>query len=201
MLPVHDLDVPASERRFHTTSGRVSLDLVATIGERWHRRFERLRGPDDLDRWLDAVELSAAEAADTDDLAAMRRLRGAVEVLAIAAMTGDAYPAEPVEVVNADARGPEPWPQLVDATATTVVPSHAATRAAIARDAIVLLGGDEARRIRECAADGCALLFLDASRPGNRRWCSMGACGNRHKVARHRARQASGAHVRSRTPE
>ena len=41
-------------------------------------------------------------------------------------------------------------------------------------------------RIRKCAADDCVLHFVDVSRGGDRRWCSMAACGNRSKVRRHR---------------
>jgi predicted RNA-binding Zn ribbon-like protein len=41
-------------------------------------------------------------------------------------------------------------------------------------------------RVRECPGeDGCGWLFLDASRNGGRRWCSMQVCGNRAKVRRH----------------
>lgn len=37
-------------------------------------------------------------------------------------------------------------------------------------------------RVRSCAADGCGWMFLDDSRGGNRRWCSMRTCGNRAKA-------------------
>ncbi|WP_433574513.1 CGNR zinc finger domain-containing protein [Nocardia brasiliensis] len=39
-------------------------------------------------------------------------------------------------------------------------------------------------RLRSCPR--CAWLFLDTSRGGKRRWCSMQVCGNREKVSRHR---------------
>ncbi|MFC6486625.1 CGNR zinc finger domain-containing protein [Nitratireductor sp. GCM10026969] len=39
-------------------------------------------------------------------------------------------------------------------------------------------------RLRECPR--CGWLFLDTSRGGKRRWCSMRTCGNREKVSRHR---------------
>jgi len=38
-------------------------------------------------------------------------------------------------------------------------------------------------RIRSCS--GCRWLFVDRSRPGRRKWCSMKDCGNRAKVHRH----------------
>ena len=43
-------------------------------------------------------------------------------------------------------------------------------------------------RFRECAAPDCGTLFLDVSKTGRRRWCSMANCGNRNKVQRFRAR-------------
>jgi predicted RNA-binding Zn ribbon-like protein len=52
-----------------------------------------------------------------------------------------------------------------------------------------LLISDNLERVRECAADDCAWLFLDQSRNRSRRWCDMTVCGNRDKVQRHRARQ------------
>ena len=61
--------------------------------------------------------------------------------------------------------------------------------ATIARDAIELFTGPYADRVRECAGDNCALIFVDTSRPGSRRWCSMERCGNRHKVRAHRSRE------------
>ncbi|WP_255592592.1 CGNR zinc finger domain-containing protein [Bordetella sp. BOR01] len=46
-------------------------------------------------------------------------------------------------------------------------------------------------RLHEC--EGCTWLFLDTSRGGRRRWCSMATCGNRAKARRHyQARQAAG---------
>jgi predicted RNA-binding Zn ribbon-like protein len=43
--------------------------------------------------------------------------------------------------------------------------------------------------IRKCEAHDCTLLFLDATKSGRRRWCSMAVCGNRMKVAAFRARK------------
>jgi predicted RNA-binding Zn ribbon-like protein len=58
----------------------------------------------------------------------------------------------------------------------------------IARDAIDLLAGPYAGRIRECAHPDCSRLFLDVSHAGRRRWCGMTACGNRSKSAAYRRR-------------
>jgi predicted RNA-binding Zn ribbon-like protein len=40
-------------------------------------------------------------------------------------------------------------------------------------------------RVRLCANEKCVWLFLDDSKGGTRRWCSMSACGNRAKAHRH----------------
>ena len=58
----------------------------------------------------------------------------------------------------------------------------------LARELIDLLDGPLAGRIRTCDADNCHLVFVDTSRSGARRWCSMERCGNRQKVRAFRAR-------------
>jgi predicted RNA-binding Zn ribbon-like protein len=55
-----------------------------------------------------------------------------------------------------------------------------------------LLTGPQLARVRECANDKCLWLFLDESKNGSRRWCSMTACGNRAKAHRHYARLKGG---------
>lgn len=44
--------------------------------------------------------------------------------------------------------------------------------------------------LRACANERCRWLFLDDSKGGTRRWCSMSTCGNRAKVHRHAQRRA-----------
>lgn len=43
-------------------------------------------------------------------------------------------------------------------------------------------------RFRQCAAPTCSGVFIDTTRPGRRRYCMPGICGNRVNVANHRAR-------------
>jgi len=59
--------------------------------------------------------------------------------------------------------------------------------APLAHSAATLFARVEHTRIRKCAQ--CVLHFLDTSKKGTRRWCSMQLCGNRHKVAAYAARQ------------
>jgi predicted RNA-binding Zn ribbon-like protein len=48
-----------------------------------------------------------------------------------------------------------------------------------------LLAGGKLDKVKRCANPECGWLFLDDSRAGKRRWCSMSACGNRAKARRH----------------
>lgn len=48
-----------------------------------------------------------------------------------------------------------------------------------------LLTGAKLDKVKRCANPECGWLFLDDSRAGKRRWCSMTACGNRAKARRH----------------
>ncbi len=61
-----------------------------------------------------------------------------------------------------------------------------------------LLVSAAVRRTRKCAADDCGVIFVDDSRAGLRRWCSMAACGNRHKVRQFRSTRRRSVRTRSR---
>jgi predicted RNA-binding Zn ribbon-like protein len=54
----------------------------------------------------------------------------------------------------------------------------------IAKSAADLLTSGKLGRVRECAneEDGCGFVFIDTTKSGTRRWCSMDTCGNRTKV-------------------
>ena len=45
--------------------------------------------------------------------------------------------------------------------------------------------------VKHCEGPSCVLHFLDTTRGGRRRWCSMAVCGNRAKQAAHRDRAAA----------
>jgi predicted RNA-binding Zn ribbon-like protein len=62
----------------------------------------------------------------------------------------------------------------------------------VAHSAAEILSSGAHGRIHECEGDGCGWLFLDTSKAGRRRWCSMAVCGNRAKAQRHRARAKDG---------
>lgn len=59
----------------------------------------------------------------------------------------------------------------------------------VATALVQLLVQGDVRQIRQCEAHDCTLRFLDVTKSGRRRWCSMAVCGNRMKVAAFRARK------------
>jgi predicted RNA-binding Zn ribbon-like protein len=60
--------------------------------------------------------------------------------------------------------------------------------APVALIAAELLSTVDFRRVRRCGEQTCVHWFLDTTRPGRRRWCSMATCGNRLKVKSYRQR-------------
>ena len=54
--------------------------------------------------------------------------------------------------------------------------------------AVDLLRDHPAGRLKECPS--CGFLFLDATRNGSRRWCSMEDCGTEEKMRRYVAKRA-----------
>lgn len=189
-----DAQVDPQQLAYHFLAGRPCLDLVATIGERWRRAIERLRGPADLARWAVAAGfVDRAPRVTRHDLDTARRLRGAIARVTMAWGCGEPLDADDVATINAVAAAPDLAPSMTAtgrreaATAGTI----RAVLSAVARDAIDLVAAGDPQRLRECAAADCSVLFHDASRPGARRWCSMAACGNRHKTTQYRRRRAA----------
>jgi predicted RNA-binding Zn ribbon-like protein len=172
---------------FPFRSGRLCLDLSATFGGRYRGGLERLGSTEDLRSWLRASGLCPRPATLSErHLAAARELREAIYRLAHPSQKTRAVD---VATVNRWAGLPPLAPKLAADGTATWDGSVEAALSTLARDAIDLLTGPLARRIRECARPDCSILFVDASRPGRRRWCSMERCGNRRKTAAYRKRK------------
>jgi predicted RNA-binding Zn ribbon-like protein len=197
-MPVRSLSdipqpAPQPEERdgFKFRSGRLALDLPATLAFRLKAEpKDLLATPKDLDRWLMAAGLAPDRAAGTEvDLLAARELRESLYHLAWACIHDGPFAAQDLAVVNRWAAEPLPIPQLGAQGLTWSGKDVRTCLAAVARDGVELFGGPLAPRVRNCANIGCAILFVDTSRAGRRRWCSMSACGNKAKVGAFRQRQ------------
>jgi predicted RNA-binding Zn ribbon-like protein len=176
---------------FSFDAGRISLDLLATLS---NRRDERLAGPSDLGEWLVAGGLAEPSChVNAGDLERVRALRAAVFAVVEADLRGERPEAADLETVNAAAAVPAGAPRLVAAGGGLVrqraEPDVTEILGSVARDAIDLLGGPQRALLRECAADDCSGIYVDSSPARTRRWCSAARCGNRARVAAHRARR------------
>ncbi len=178
--------LPLDQRR-RFLSGRSCLDFTHTGGDGEAARWEILHTAADLERWVGLI-LGTPVSATEADLDPTRRVRNAISHLARARAAGAPLGPADVRLVNAAARPAPPTPTLrADGSAEAAIVPMDAALSGLARDAIELLTGPLRDRIRVCAADNCGLLLVDASRRGDRRWCSMQVCGNRAKVRAHRA--------------
>ena len=178
--------------RFLFISGRLCLDFVHTGGEGERHIFEAWHEPDDLAAWFaqSTLHLAGVEVplSNLQDACALRE---AIWASALALAHGGMLGPADLDVINTAARHPDLVPQLAPETREPKWAAPLAARAAlstIARDAIALFSSEQAQCIRQCANPQCLLLFVDTSRPGHRRWCSMQRCGNRPKTARYRSR-------------
>jgi predicted RNA-binding Zn ribbon-like protein len=177
--------VSDADLAFRWYGGRPSLNFTATLGKRHTRGIERLREPADLARWFREGGLADGLVdASPDDLTRACELREALYGLFTGTGAG-------LDVVNHWAARPAVGGrlELVDGK-LTLAPPNADLRGLLtllARDGVDLLTGPLAGRIRMCGDDDCTLLFVDESRAGARRWCSMDTCGARAKMARYRA--------------
>jgi predicted RNA-binding Zn ribbon-like protein len=185
--------------RFRQGAGRLSLDYLRTLRHRGTPRTqEELADGAALAQWVRECgpALDADVAAEVPGEAAVREaraLREAVHALLTAARAGDPSAAAPAarDRLNRAAAHPVPVPRL---TARGELRWRAgepvtAVLALVARDALELAAAPALlSRLHECAAADCGAVFLDASRPGTRRWCSMDVCGNRAKKSAFRAR-------------
>jgi len=181
---------------FRSGSGRLCLDFVRTLryrGRPWAE--EELSGDDRLGEWVRQFGPwdAATDLEEPGRVEQARRLREAITILittALGAGGSRSCPAEVRDTVNAAAGAAVPTPEL-DAAGRVVHRAGSvveATLALVARDALDLVSSSDLRRVRPCSNPECQVLFLDGSRPGRRRWCSMGTCGNRAKKANQRGR-------------
>ena len=157
---------------------------------------EELHGPDDLLRWVARAERLptemlrrfAASAAMFDEAIGWRE---AIHRCFTATASGRAPDKADLAALNA-ALAQAPARKRVRPGGWEVgspEPTAAALLAPVLWSAADLLVGRQLDRVRLCANPECGWLFLDNSKSGNRRWCSMSACGNRAKAHRHYLRQ------------
>jgi predicted RNA-binding Zn ribbon-like protein len=182
---------PRSGGHFWFDPGARCLELVYTGGADGIRaQYETWHGPSDLTAWLSDHTGTDVTPAGESDLTAATRLREAVWHGAEARIEDRPLPPDAIEDINASAELPSIVPRLAVGGVRTIAAPVTAGQvlSTLARDAVELFTGPRADRIRRCAGVNCELVFVDTSRPGLRRWCSMERCGNRAKATTFRDR-------------
>ncbi|MFF2328653.1 MULTISPECIES: CGNR zinc finger domain-containing protein [unclassified Streptomyces] len=172
--------------------GSLPLDFVGTLRTRRNATpTEKLATPALLDDWfVESGMLDLAPGARASDLALAVDLRESIHALVAARIDGRPLPSEAVTEVNLHASGLPVTLRLVP-DGTTRTGSVAQGLAALARETVEIIGGDEGALLRECARPECTQVYLDRSRGHRREWCAMRTCGNRIKAAAYRARRHS----------
>ena len=181
--------LPEDRDGFRFRGGCNAIDLPATLQARLSPSpRELLNAPDDLARWLVSAGMAgSAPKTMAKDLATARGLREAIYVLAGARSGIEAEAAR--ETLNRIAAGAAAVPRLQADGTMRLEGTAGALLVTLAREAVQLFGSDAIRLIRQCQSPICTLYFIDTSRRGDRRWCSMSACGNNAKVNEFRRRK------------
>ncbi len=168
-------------------AGHVALDFVNTAEERGHPEAEdALSKAADLRLWGQRYGLLAPETVgDDDDEAEFSRAIEARELLYalfLARRTG--LPPAQAEVAKLGELGAEAYQAGIlhrhrDGTigwSWDRSRLHSIRHVAVT-GAIDLLAAEPTTRLKQCPGDHCGWFFLDTTKRGNRRWCSMAECG------------------------
>lgn len=186
-------------------TGDPGLDFVNTVVSTGRGRTDLLASPESFVGWIeraggaDASRLVPSHLPDRRTLTAEAvDLRRAVVELFRSVATGSEPPAHVAFVIDRVLRaGSGSYRlELIDGRPRVRTIFEARDRrgslaalAPIAAAAVEVAHSADPARLRECDAPDCARWFVDTSKGGRRRWCSMARCGNRAKAARYRRRR------------
>ncbi|MBC9713991.1 CGNR zinc finger domain-containing protein [Streptomyces sp. TRM66268-LWL] len=191
------------DERAPLTGEPLALDLVNTRpatpdGD----RADLIGTPPQLADWLaaqaDRLPAEVHERVPTAaDVTALHAVRADVDAVLGALLHGTRPPAEALRGLSeAQAAAPRInelafHDGQLRAIARRIGTPAAALAAVFAEDAVEVLSGPGAAKIKRCEAEDCVLLFLPAH--PRRRWCSPTRCGNRTRVARYYQRHKPAA--------
>jgi len=193
---------------FFWISGALWLDVVNCEWISGNARVDGWRDSGALQDWFRQTGGRYDEAAALRDLTlegnavleAAKHLRASLRAACEATRDGNAIPQNIVDELNGllSRRGVVSELEFaVDGPHEhEVIEENRGADAALyvlARSALRSWTKGDLTRLRPCANPNCILWFLDTSKNGTRRWCSMQGCGNRNKVSAHYERRAKGA--------
>ena len=191
---------PEGVRELPIVAGNLALDFANTVDDpEGPQRFDHLGDYRGLVAWSKRVgSISERSAAELNRAAEKHPLRAAAAVRrarSLRTALNESFGAV------ADGRVPDSgWDRLrpfvreaiwragLAATPSGLTPRWELSDLQsplwpVAEAAYQLLTGPDLERLKRCA--GCPWLFLDHSRNGSRRWCSMEDCGTHEKIRRY----------------
>src|SRR5688500_2389122 len=173
--------------------GSLALDFLHTLRRTRVGTLDLVGTPEGLATWLltygdQRTASRLREPLSPPDgrllLDEAQRLRTDIAVLVSTYASSGSVDAGAAFGINRVLRAcPRTW--LLVADGRPVVVEHAesrgglATLSSIAEAAARLVATVQPVRIRACAARSCGAWFVDTSKGGRRKWCSMAGCGNR----------------------
>lgn len=180
-----------------------SLDFINTEIMENDRRVDRLETPADLLAWLseagmldaNGMEQAAREWGDPAVGAKLleqgRALRTVLREMAESLIEGRGAPVGALTAINSLLRMRQGYEEVVAEEGRfykqfhfrSTQPEHLLIP--IAEEASDLLCNADLSLVKRCENPACILYFYDTTKNHARRWCSMSACGNRHKQAAH----------------
>ncbi len=182
--------------------GHVALDFVNTAEERGHPDAdEALSSPADLRLWGQRYDLLSPEpTSGADDEAEFGRAIEARELLyAIFLVRRNGQPVAPEQLVRLGRLGAAAYEagtlrRREDGTIgwTWDRSRLDSIRHVAVTGAIELLQAEPTARLKQCPGDHCGWFFLDTTKRGNRRWCSMAECGQDAKDEYRRLQRQAG---------
>jgi predicted RNA-binding Zn ribbon-like protein len=178
---------PRGAEGFRLGNEILAFRFVATLSERRGDPMERIPTPERLSAWLAANGLGEAGLPVSEALLRdARELREAIHRAGTAVAGGGVPDPSDEELLNRWSSRHRARLVLDGGRARWRLPETDPARAAlavVALDAIATLGGQGDGMIKRCEQATCGGLFVDTSRGGRRRWCSMATCGNKMKKA------------------
>ncbi len=156
------------------------IDLLNTEIICQGERVDLLMRDEDVTRWAREAALSGRCG-----VVEMRSLRTLLRAIADQVTAGQPVGSKLLERLNGWL-SQHPGPYRLEGKALPYTLAWAGDLSGrVARDAAQTLSGESWQRLRRCENPQCILYFLDTSRNGTRRWCSMAMCGNREKARQH----------------
>lgn len=183
-----------STQDFQFIAGNLALDFVNTVGNRLARPSDYFPDAVEFRRWVclaSFVDNQAPPGLSDAQLCLIRQVREELYALFRPLAMGYGISRRGLNKLNVRLSRSAGKRQLCcnDETVNWVwkTPRDDPDRVLgpVLLSAANLLVSPSRDQIRQCEGETCGWLFLDRSKAGTRRWCSMRDCGNRAKVRRY----------------